>query len=218
MKVRIMVRATAPWTVARYGFLIFAIACLGFYSYVSIERTIYQTYESRVFDRAPVRGSAALATNDRTTPTGHVARSSLPLQEVIGRLSIPRLHLSAMVHEGIDGKTLQLAVGHIPATVLPGQAGNVGLAGHRDTFFRGLKDLKTHDEIRFSALRGDFKYEVESIVVVEPDNLGVLATSSENVLTLVTCFPFSYIGNAPKRYIVRARQVLPPPTAATAVE
>lgn len=218
MKVRVILRATAPWTVARYAFLVFAIACLGFYSYVSIERTIYQTYESRVFDRAPVRGSAALAANDRITSTGHVARSSRPMQEVIGRLSIPRLHLSAMVHEGIGRKTLQLAVGHIPATVLPGQTGNVGLAGHRDTFFRGLKDLKTHDEIRFSTVRGDFQYEVESVIVVEPDNVGSLAPSSENVLTLVTCFPFSYIGNAPKRFIVRARQVLPPPTPATAVE
>ena len=95
-----------------------------------------------------------------------------------------------MVREGIDRNTLQLAVGHIPGTALPGQAGNVGLAGHRDTFFRPLKDLRTKDEIQFSTLRGDFKYEVESLIVVEPDNVGVLAPSAENVLTLVTCYPF----------------------------
>jgi len=114
-----------------------------------------------------------------------------------------------MVREGIDRSTLQLAIGHIPSTALPGQAGNVGLAGHRDTFFRGLKDLRTTDEIRFSTPRGEFKYAVESVLVVEPDNVGVLAPSSENVLTLVTCYPFSYVGTAPKRFVVRARQVSP---------
>jgi sortase A len=218
MRVRLKLRATAPWTVARYGCLALAIACLGFYGYVTIERKIYQTYESRAFDRAPARDIAALAADDRTPSTGRVARSSLPLQTVVGRLSIPRLHLSAMVHEGVDRQTLQLAVGHIPATALPGEAGNVGLAGHRDTFFRGLRDLKVHDEIRFSTRRGDFRYEVDSVVVVEPENVGVLAASSENALTLVTCFPFSYIGNAPKRFIVRARQVSAPTTPAAAVE
>jgi sortase A len=128
---------------------------------------------------------------------------------LIGRLSVPRLHLSAMVREGIDGNTLQLAVGHIPGTALPGQLGNVGVAGHRDTFFRGLKDLRTMDEVQFSTGSGDYKYVVESLIVVEPDNLGVLATSSENVLTLVTCYPFSYFGTAPRRFVVRARQVSP---------
>ena len=84
-----------------------------------------------------------------------------------------------------------------------------GIAGHRDTFFRPLKDLKIKDEIQFSTLNGDFRYVVESLVIVEPDNVGVLAPSSENVLTLVTCYPFSYIGAAPKRFVVRARQVSP---------
>ena len=83
------------------------------------------------------------------------------------------------------------------------------MAGHRDTFFRELKDLRTGDSIQFTTLSGGFTYVVESLVVVEPDNVGVLAPSSENVLTLVTCFPFSYIGNAPKRFVVRARQVSP---------
>ncbi len=83
----------------------------------------------------------------------------------------------------------------------------MGLAGHRDTFFRPLKDVRIKDEIQFSTLKGDFKYEVESLRVVEPDDVGVLAPSGENVLTLVTCYPFYYVGPAPKRWIVRARQV-----------
>jgi sortase A len=118
-----------------------------------------------------------------------------------------------MVREGIDRKTLRLAVGHIPATALPGQAGNVCVAGHRDTFFRGLKDLRTGDEIQFSTLSGDFHYVVEWLVVVDPDNAGSLAPSSENLLTMVTCYPFYYVGAAPKRFVVRARQLSPQATA-----
>lgn len=207
-------------TVVRYFLLALAIACLGLYGYAYLGRVRYQTYESREFDRTLDRGAAAaLASDDQVTPAGPVWRSSrkyvsssrLPSPTaLIGRLSVPRLRMSAMVREGIDRNTLQLAIGHIPATALPGQAGNVGVAGHRDTFFRGLKDLRTMDEIHFSTLGGDFKYVVESLTVVEPDNVGVLAPSSENVLTLVTCYPFSYIGPAPRRFVVRARQVPSP--------
>ena len=199
-------------TVVRYFFLALGIACLGLYGYAYLGRVIYQTYESREFDRTPDRGAAAgVAPDDKIAPAGRAPRSSRrSASALIGRLSVPRLQLSAMVREGIDRDTLQLAIGHIPATPLPGQAGNVGVAGHRDTFFRGLKDLKTKDEIQFSTLAGDFKYVVESLIIVEPDNVGVLAPSSANVLTLVTCYPFSYIGTAPKRFVVRARQVSSP--------
>lgn len=203
----------------RYFFLAVAIACLGIYSYAYFGRFVYQSYERREFDRTPRLSAAAVAApNDKITPIGPVGHSSRKsgssarlssASALIGRLSVPRLHLSAMVREGIDGNTLQLAIGHIPATALPGQAGNVGVAGHRDTFFSGLKNLRTGDEIQFSTLSGDFNYLVESLIIVEPDNVGVLAPSSENVLTLVTCYPFSFIGSAPKRFVVRARQVSP---------
>jgi sortase A len=198
----------------RYLFLALAMACLGLYSYAYLERAVYQTYASREFDRSREfnrtldRGVAAVAVSNRKiAATGRVGLPSPTA--LIGRLSVPRLHLSAMVREGIDGNTLQLAIGHIPATALPGQAGNVGVAGHRDTFFRGLKDLKTQDEIQFSTWNGDFKYIVESLIVVEPDNAASLAPSAENVLTMVTCYPFFYVGAAPKRFVVRARQVSP---------
>jgi sortase A len=84
----------------------------------------------------------------------------------------------------------------------------VGLAGHRDTFFRSLKDVKIKDEIQLSTLEGNFNYKVESLRVVDPDNVGVLAASGGNVLTLVTCYPFYFVGPAPQRWIVRARQVV----------
>jgi sortase A len=206
------------WSLGQYVFLILAALCLGFYSYAYIERVVYQTYESWSFDRTAARTASAAGAMHEVSTVGPIVpaagefmtslKSPIPAS-VIGRLSIPRLHLSAMVREGVDGKTLRVAVGHIPSTALPGQAGNVGVAGHRDTFFSGLKDLRTADEIQFSTPTGNFSYEVESLMVVEPDNVGVLAASGGNVLTMVTCYPFSYIGNAPRRFIVRARQVSP---------
>jgi sortase A len=220
-------------TVVRYFFLTLAMACLGLYSYAYLERVLYQSYESREFDRSLERlgngdAAAVAAANGKNMPIGrainrpvsraiNLERGSSPAV-LIGRLSVPRLHLSAMVREGIDRNTLQVAIGHIPATALPGQAGNVGVAGHRDTFFRGLKDLKTQDEIQFSTLNGDFKYIVVSLIVVEPDNVAALAPSSENVLTMVTCYPFSYVGSAPKRFVVRARQVPPQMAPPSTVE
>ena len=219
MRLRIVLPATVGFSLARYFFLALAVACLGFFGYTYLARVLYQTHESWEFDRTPrLSAAAVVASSGKVAAAGRVGGASwrpapssrLPLATaIIGRLSIPRLHLSAMVREGTDRDTLMLAIGHIPATALPGEAGNVGVAGHRDTFFRGLKDLKTNDEIRFSTLGGNFKYVVESLIIVEPDNIGVLAGSSENVLTLVTCYPFSYIGSAPKRFVVRARQVSP---------
>jgi sortase A len=204
-------------TVIRYCLLAFAIACLGIYGYAYLERVLYQRHESREFDLAPDRRAAALVVSgDEVAPAGPAARSTRKSASsprlaaptaLIGRLSVPRLKLSAMVREGIDRNTLQLAVGHIPTTALPGQAGNVGLAGHRDTFFRRLKDVRTGDEIRISTLSGDFGYVVDSLIVVEPDNVAVLAPSAGNVLTLVTCYPFSFVGTAPRRFVVRATQV-----------
>ena len=143
-----------------------------------------------------------VASDGTPRPDSSASRKGAPaaaMDGLIGRIEIPRLLLSVVVVEGIGRTTLRRAVGHIPGTALPGQPGNVGLAGHRDTFFRPLKDLRIKDEIQFSTLRGDFKYEVESLRVVEPDNVGVLASSGENVLTLVTCYPFYYVGPAPKR-------------------
>ncbi len=127
----------------------------------------------------------------------------------MGRITIPRLLLSVVVVEGVSKTALRHAAGHIPGTALPGEAGNVGVAGHRDTFFRPLKDLRIKDNIQFSTLNGNFQYEVESLSIVEADNVGVLAPLGENVLTLVACYPFYYVGPAPKRWIVRARQVSP---------
>jgi sortase A len=135
---------------------------------------------------------------------------------VIGRIEVPRLSLTAMVREGVEEDTLRRAVGHIPSTALPGQMGNVALAGHRDTFFRKLRDIRNSDKILLSTLHGDYDYQVQSVKIVMPTDLGVLEPSpGEQSLTLVTCYPFNYIGSAPKRFIVRARLIEPNPPQPT---
>src|SRR5580704_3685449 len=125
----------------------------------------------------------------------------------IGRIDIPRLGLSVVVLEDDDALTLRRGVGHIPGTAWPGQAGNLAIAGHRNTFFSGLRDIRKNDVIRVTASRGFYIYTVESIRVVGPEHIEVLDATERPTLTLVTCFPFSYIGPAPNRFIVRARQI-----------
>lgn len=132
----------------------------------------------------------------------------------IGRMEIPRLRIDAIVRSGVDNGTLKRAVGHVPSTALPGSPGNVGLAAHRDTFFRNLKGVKKGDLIRMITPEGEFDYRVESTRIVTPKNVEVLDPTKENALTLVTCYPFNYVGSAPKRFIVRARQVMPSQTVA----
>ena len=187
------------------------IVLLGYCGFALVDAWIFQRRASQDLDRQ-LRAQRAESesrpqSQSSTSPTaGSVAAPTA--DGLVGRIKIPRLLLSVVVIEGVTKTALRRAAGHIPGTALPGEAGNVGVAGHRDTFFRTLKDLRIKDEIQFSTLKGDFKYEVESLRVVEPDNVGVLAPSGENVLTLVTCYPFYYVGPAPKRWIVRARQVV----------
>ncbi len=134
----------------------------------------------------------------------------IPRGTNIGRVEIPRLKISAIVRQGVDDKTLSRAVGHVPYTAMPGQAGNVGLAAHRDTHFRNLRDVREGDRIRFVTTRGTFEYEVDSLTIVTPKNVEVLDPTPNPALTLVTCYPFNFVGHAPKRFIVRAKQVNPP--------
>jgi LPXTG-site transpeptidase (sortase) family protein len=107
-------------------------------------------------------------------------------------------------------KTLDVAVGHIPGTALPGDKGNVAVAGHRDTFFRGLRDIRRGDLIDFETLRGNYAYRVEGTEIVKPEDVSVLNAGAYPELTLVTCYPFTWIGSAPDRFIVRARQLAQP--------
>jgi len=125
--------------------------------------------------------------------------------DVLGRMDIERLGMSVAVLQGTDWRTLRLGAGHVKGTPLPGEPGNIGIAGHRDTFFRGLKDIRENDEIQLQTASGLFHYEVDWVKVVDPDENAVLDPSTnDSMLTLVTCFPFYFIGPAPKRFVVRA--------------
>ena len=120
-------------------------------------------------------------------------------------LDVPRLQLSTPVIEGDDDRTLKRAVGHLPDTPMPWKSGNSAIAGHRDGLFRPLKDVKVGDEIRFRTTREEFRYRVTKTAIVMPDDLSVLAPQSgPATLTLITCYPFYYVGSAPKRFVVHA--------------
>lgn len=123
---------------------------------------------------------------------------------VLGRLEIPAADLSVMLLQGTDDWTLNRAVGHIEGTALPGQPGNLGVAGHRDGFFRPLKDIPQNTVIMLTTLKGRFFYRVSAINIVRPDEVQLLAPTKHPTLTLVTCYPFYYVGDAPKRYVVTA--------------
>jgi sortase A len=125
--------------------------------------------------------------------------------DLVGRIEIPRLNLRAIIAEGSDAHTLRRAVGHLPGTPLPGQGGNVVLAGHRDTFFRVLKDVRADDIVRITTPLGRFEYVVEATAVVEPSRMDVLDDTALPSVTLVTCYPFYLVGEAPDRFVVRAR-------------
>jgi sortase A len=126
---------------------------------------------------------------------------------VIGEMDVPRLGIRAMVVQGDSAKLLRRAIGHMPETPLPWESGNVALAGHRDSFFRPLRNIRSGDAITLKTVNGDFQYEVESTEVVPASDMHVLDASNGRVLTLITCFPFYYVGSAPDRFVVRAREV-----------
>ncbi|HSR08673.1 MAG TPA: class D sortase [Bryobacteraceae bacterium] len=132
-----------------------------------------------------------------------LAREGSPLI----RMTVPRLSLSVMVSEGVQSQTLARAAGHIPGTAFPDEPGNVGIAGHRDTFFRKLSEIRKDDVISLATPDGSYQYSVEWTRVVMPSQIDVLESSNTSALTLVTCYPFTYVGSAPERFIVRARRL-----------
>jgi len=130
--------------------------------------------------------------------------SGEPAPPPVAMLRIPKIHLEVPVLPGTDDRTLDHAVGLIENTAEPGSEGNSGIAGHRDGFFRGLKDIVRGDTIRLDTLRGTFVYRVERTWVVKPEDVSVLDPTPGPSVTLVTCYPFYFQGSAPLRFIVRA--------------
>jgi len=122
-------------------------------------------------------------------------------------LHIPRIRLSVPVLEGTDDVTLNRGLSHIEETAAPGADGNAGIAGHRDGFFRGLKDAVVGDVIELETLRETQRYRIERIWIVDPSDVSVLDPTATQSITLVTCYPFYFVGSAPQRFIVRAVRV-----------
>lgn len=188
-------------------FLVAGVLALTYCGYVWLDTTLYQAYQARRFDQALLSSRSPVGVQPDPPPVaagGNQIGGSTDDGSLLGRIEIRRLGLKAMILEGTEEATLRRAVGHVAGTPLPGQPGNVGLAAHRDTFFRGLRDVQVDDEIILTTLNGPYRYRVESTKVVAPDDTDALAASDEAMLTLVTCYPFDFIGSAPERFIVRA--------------
>jgi sortase A len=182
-----------PWS--EWVLLWIAFLSLGFCAVVYIDARLAQQYASRVFD-VPAR--------TRTPPP--LLRTFAQEGTPLSRVEIPRLGISTMVLEGTTRRTLARSAGHIPGTAFPDETGNIGIAAHRDTFFRKLAGIRRDDVIRLTALSGPVDYIVEWTRVVKPTEVSVLAPTSNATLTLVSCYPFYYLGSAPQRFIVRARR------------
>ena len=144
--------------------------------------------------------------DDAAGTSGTIARRLEP-GAWVARLEAPAVDLKATVLEGSDDRTLRRAAGHIEDTALPGEPGNIGIAGHRDTTFYPLRKLKTGARMTLTTGSRIFEYEVRDTWIVEPDDVHVLDPTTGAAVTLVTCYPFNFVGNAPKRFIVRAELI-----------
>ena len=182
---------------SRYLFFCVGILALGYVAAILLDARLYQAHANRFLDSQ---------LQMQQVHTISEVKPAIKRGDVLGRLEIPRLGLSVAVLQGTSSRMLRLGAGHIEGTVLPGELGNSAIAGHRDTFFRALKDVRSTDEIRLQTAIGLFRYEVDWAKVVGPDDVSVLAPSTESALTLVTCYPFYFLGPAPNRFVVHARR------------
>ena len=170
------------------------VLCLGAYSLGKGEAWLFAArQEARLaVDTGPAQKSASL-------------RQIAASQESWGRIEVPRISVRAFLGEGVNRNTLRVAVGHIPDTAFPDEIGNVGLAGHRDSVFRPLSHLVVGDVVTLTTSTAIFDYRIQTIEIVAPTRVDVLAPSEEKVLTLVTCYPFNLVGPAPLRMVARGR-------------
>ena len=180
-------------------FLWAGVAALAYAGGTTAYSEAFQRYQSRKFEQTvrslPKGPNAAPVEEARDLHEG----------DVVGKLEVPRIGLSVIVLQGIEERTLALGAGHVPGTPLPAVAGNVVIAAHRDTFFRKLNVIVPGDKIRLSVGTRAYEYIVDSMEIVDPENPQIMQSRAYSELTLITCYPFYFVGNAPKRFIVRAR-------------
>lgn len=183
--------------------MVFGIACLVFYGVVTAQTKRYQRDANARIEQMVTVGRTPEVTRNLPDTLKPLAPGDL-----IGRVDIPRIKLSAAIAEGDDERTLGKAVGHLPDTPLPWhRRGNVALAAHRDGLFRPLARVRLNDDVRVVTARGEYHYRVKKTQIVGPNDVSVLAPTKTATLTLITCYPFSFVGNAPKRFIVQAELV-----------
>jgi sortase A len=193
---------------AQRALLVSAVVFLAYCALAYFDAWVYQARQNRALDQQPIvehREDIAMpGASHRTSSPASVVPANGGL---LGRIEIARVGLSVVVAEGVGSKTLRRAAGHIPGTALPGHDGNVGIAGHRDTFFRPLEKVRVNDVVVLTAHGIEYRYRVVFSQVVSPEDVAVLDPTGHEVLTLVTCHPFYFIGPAPNRFIVRAARV-----------
>ena len=183
--------------------LVAGFILLGYVALVRVRAKLYDSEAERFVTLRSSENQARL----RPLPEIRPSEATLREGEVLGHMEIPRLGMSAAVLEGTTSPTLRLGVGHIRGTAIPGASGNSVIAGHRDTFFRALKNIHDGDEIDLKTAATSTRYLVDWTKVVTPEDVAVMNPTNDSVLTLVTCYPFYFVGAAPKRFVVRAHQV-----------
>ncbi len=215
--------------------LFIGLVCCGFYVYRAADLYVYQAYEDWAFEqaiagrssvtlvdflRAKFTSEAPAGTRSSVTPEKpSAAASGLAEGDLVARLTIKRLHIESIVREGVSAATLRVAVGHVPTTALPGMPGNFAIAAHRDTLFRALKDIREGDEVTVQSLKESYVYQVVATKIVSPSDVSVLRADGgglyrasgdrapAKLLTMITCYPFYYVGSAPKRFVVECRLI-----------
>lgn len=187
----------AVWRSAQLFFLWFGVVLLAFAVGAVAYGEVYQRYLSWTFHQQA----------DPNVLNATPVEKAVDLQEgdLVGKLEIPRIGLSVMVLHGIEEHTLMVGAGHVPGTPLPGGEGNTAIAAHRDTFFRKLKGIMPGDSIRLTASRRTWEYVVDSMETVNPEDTRVMESRDFAELTLITCYPFYFVGASPQRFIVHAR-------------
>jgi sortase A len=186
-------------------FLVAGFLILGYCGADWLNARLRQAQGNHELDRILGETASGTTTGDKAVAARHKnIAPRLTRDQLLGKVEVPRLGVSAIVFEGTDTGVLDHGVGHVDGTALPGQAGNIVLAAHRDTFFRSLGSIRKGDTIKVTTEAGPRAYYVDSMEVADPSLVSVLDPSTVPTLTLITCYPFDYIGNAPKRFIVRA--------------
>ena len=174
------------------------VATLAYAGGTAAYASAYQRYQSWKFEQH-------LTATNGIKAKGAEGTTDLREGDIVGKLHVPRIGISVMVLQGIEKNTLIVGAGHVPGTPLPGAVGNVVIAAHRDTFFRNLEDIRPGDSIQVVTVRRTYEYIVASTEVVDPDDIHVMESRGRPEITLITCYPFYFVGPAPKRFIVHAQ-------------